>query len=47
MKEAIRWEQRFSNFVKAMDKLEQSVAYIQNNSPDEGKLDSVLGEMIR
>ena len=32
--------QRFSNFVKAMDKLQQSVAYIQHNVIDEEEPDN-------
>jgi hypothetical protein len=28
MEKDIRWEQRFSNYVKALDKLRQSVDYI-------------------
>lgn len=53
MKEDIRWEQRFSNFVKAIDKLQQSVAYIQHNIIDDEEpiddedLGFVLNEMIR
>jgi len=46
MEKDIRWEQRFSNFVKAMDKLQQSVEYIRHNIIDEG-LGFVLSEMIR
>lgn len=42
----IRWEQRFSNFIKAIDKLQQSVSYIVDNH-DEDDLDSVLDEMIK
>jgi len=49
----IRWEQRFSNYVKAVDKLEQSVKYIQHNFiDDEEELEDedfgfVMGEMIK
>lgn len=50
----IRWEQRFSNFVKALDKLSQSVNYIKRKySEDEDtainneELLSVLDEMIK
>ena len=50
----IRWEQRFSNFIKAIDKLQQSVDYIhkkfnENDSHNiDGKdLDIVLDEMIK
>jgi nucleotidyltransferase substrate binding protein (TIGR01987 family) len=50
----VRWEQRFSNFVKALDKLSQSVSYIKRKySEDEDtainseELLSVLDEMIK
>ncbi|MFZ6665810.1 nucleotidyltransferase substrate binding protein [Peijinzhouia sedimentorum] len=51
MEQDIRWEQRFSNFVKALHKLSQAVEYIKNNlleddHEDEG-LDYVLDEIIR
>ena len=48
-----RWEQRFSNYVKALLKLTQAVEYIQKNFIDENKsvddndLDYVLDEMIK
>jgi nucleotidyltransferase substrate binding protein (TIGR01987 family) len=54
--EDIRWEQRFSNFVKAMHKLEQSVQYIENeveedeiedNDEADEKYEIVLDEMIK
>jgi nucleotidyltransferase substrate binding protein (TIGR01987 family) len=49
MEEDIRWEQRFSNFVKELNKLEQSVDYInqliQANSPIENEV--VLSELIK
>ncbi len=35
MKQDIRWEQRFSNFVKALHKLSQAVEYIKHNFADE------------
>ena len=48
METDIRWEQRFSNFIKAVDKLEQSVLYIRKNfSSEESKYDEVLDEMIK
>lgn len=53
MEKDIRWEQRFSNFIKAMDKLQQSVEYIQHQIIDKNKpvekedLGIVLNEMIR
>jgi len=46
----IRWEQRFSNFTKAMDKLQQSVNYIHKNfeiENDEDVEDEILDEMIK
>jgi len=49
----IRWEQRFSNFLKALDKLQQSVDYINNSYPENedhdtsGKDQIVLDEMIK
>jgi nucleotidyltransferase substrate binding protein (TIGR01987 family) len=48
MQQDIRWEQRFSNYVKALNKLEQAVSYI-NNSLDSNNedLESVLDEMIK
>src|SRR5436190_21418084 len=48
METDIRWEQRFSNFLKAVDKLEQSVLYIRKNfSSEESQYDEVLDEMIK
>jgi len=46
----IRWEQRFSNYIKALEKMSQSVDYIRYNV--EGNLEGVengpvLSEMIR
>lgn len=50
----IRWEQRFSNFLKALDKLSQSVNYIKRKYSEEEdtainseELLSVLDEMIK
>lgn len=48
----IRWQQRFSNFLKAFTKLEQSIEYIQQNVIDDNLvsdevLDSVLNEMVK
>ncbi len=51
--EDIRWEQRFSNFNKAMSKLEESVEYINHNFIDgEDELESenlgyVVDELIK
>jgi nucleotidyltransferase substrate binding protein (TIGR01987 family) len=53
MEQDIRWQQRFSNFLKALEKLEQSVAYIHQNNNDEdetvddNKSNFVLDEMIK
>ena len=46
----IRWEQRFSNFTRAMDKLQQSVDYIHKNFEleNDGTIeDEILDEMIK
>jgi nucleotidyltransferase substrate binding protein (TIGR01987 family) len=49
MEEDIRWEQRYSNFIKALNKLEQSVEYINRlihaNNPIENEV--VLSELIK
>ncbi len=53
MEQDIRWEQRFSNFVKALRKLSQAVEYIKHHFVDEedptGESESgdVLDEMIK
>jgi nucleotidyltransferase substrate binding protein (TIGR01987 family) len=51
MEQDIRWEQRFSNFGKALHKLSQAVEYIKNNlleDDHEGEgLDYILDEIIR
>jgi nucleotidyltransferase substrate binding protein (TIGR01987 family) len=51
MEEGIRWEQRFSNYVKALKKLSQAVEYIKINLINEddpnGQSDFVLDEMIK
>jgi nucleotidyltransferase substrate binding protein (TIGR01987 family) len=47
----IRWEQRFSNYSKAMDKLQESVEFIQsshlNEITDEVEKLAVLDEMVK
>jgi nucleotidyltransferase substrate binding protein (TIGR01987 family) len=45
----IRWEQRFSNYIKALDKLRQSVEYIREHLEEEQSedLEDVLSEMIK
>ena len=52
MKHDIRWEQRFSNFVKALRKLSQAIEFIEQNSINGKELqdddsDFVLDEMIK
>lgn len=54
MEQDIRWQQRFSNYVKALLKLEQAIAYIEHNFIDEEEtelvsedLGYVLDEMIK
>lgn len=42
----IRWKQRFSNYVKALHKLEQAVLYVKENNHAE-KTILVLDEMIK
>lgn len=50
--EDIRWEQRFSNYVKALEKLRQSVEFIQQDFEDKktsfsNEEEVVLNEMIK
>lgn len=53
MEEDIRWQQRFSNYNKALHKLAEAVEYIKNmdaKDVDDGaasKLDEVLDEIIK
>ena len=50
MENDVRWEQRFSNFVKALKKLTESVAYIKQNIIEDEKNESsavVLTELIK
>lgn len=50
MTQDIRWEQRFSNFNKALAKLAQSVAYIKQNQEENNAAitgGDVLQEMVR
>jgi nucleotidyltransferase substrate binding protein (TIGR01987 family) len=51
MENDIRWQQRFSNFVKALTKLEQAVSYIKNDLINTEELNQksiiVLDEMIK
>lgn len=43
MEQDIRWEQRFSNFVKALNKLSQAVEYIKHNFNEK---DETINEVI-
>jgi len=47
MEQDIRWEQRLSNYRKALTKLSQSVEYIQKMNHINSELDVVLDEMIK
>ena len=49
MEQDIRWEQRFSNFEKALQKLDLAVKYIRQNilTADGENMDRTLDEMIR
>lgn len=52
MEQGIRWEQRFSNFLKALHKLSQAIDYIKKNfinedGPSDDNLGHVLDEMIK
>ena len=52
MKQDIRWEQRFSNYVKALDKLKQAIEYIKQNYIDDEPIENeevefVLDEIIK
>ncbi len=42
----IRWEQRFSNYKKALQKLEESVYFIKNDLSNQ-KEESVLNEIVK
>lgn len=45
MEQEVRWEQRFSNFVKALKKLSQAVNYIEQSVESDKK--EVLNEIIK
>lgn len=52
MEKDIRWEQRFSNYIKALDKLTQAVEYIKKNVSDKDPIEDeewgdVLDEIIK
>jgi nucleotidyltransferase substrate binding protein (TIGR01987 family) len=40
----IRWEQRFSNYRKALNKLSEAIQYIQNEFIELGVLDEIIKE---
>lgn len=45
-----RWKQRFSNYVRALDKLTQAVQYISNNqssASSDSPIEETLDEMIK
>ena len=44
-KKDIRWEQRFSNYNKALKKLSEAIGYVKNK-PKEEVLDEILKEGI-
>lgn len=46
MTQDVRWEQRFSNFIKALKKLEDAVAYIKHNYGDEDADPEDIGLLI-
>lgn len=45
----IRWKQRFSNFVKALNKLSEAVSYINSHFDNENRnqKDNVLDEIVK
>jgi nucleotidyltransferase substrate binding protein (TIGR01987 family) len=51
MEQDIRWEQRFSNYRKAVEKLRQAVKYIQDKFEEEdgeiNQAESVLDEVLK
>jgi len=48
MKQDIRWEQRFSNFLKAVHKMSQAVGYITDNMVDHDKKNAEIeAEIIK
>lgn len=48
MERDIRWIQRFSNYKKALEKLQQSIVYIREDyQNEEDNLDEVLNEMMK
>jgi nucleotidyltransferase substrate binding protein (TIGR01987 family) len=47
MTKDIRWEQRFSNFKRALKKLTESVEFIRSNLDEDQHVNEVLTEMIK
>jgi nucleotidyltransferase substrate binding protein (TIGR01987 family) len=51
--EDIRWEQRFSNYVKALDKLKRAVDYVnfnvdeEDSSEEEENLEYILNDLLK
>jgi uncharacterized protein YukE len=49
----VRWEQRFSNYCKALNKLEKAIRYIEDNFIDEDNPENrensgnILNDLIR
>lgn len=46
MSESVRWEQRFSNYKKALSRLKQAVEYIQMHRKEAAD-NSILNEIVR
>ena len=46
MEQDIRWEQRFSNFVKALQKHTEAIEYIKNNLKDESIVDIEFEDVL-
>jgi hypothetical protein len=44
MEEDIRWQQRFSNYTKAFDKLEEAVQYITNSKNENSNALEIIQE---
>jgi nucleotidyltransferase substrate binding protein (TIGR01987 family) len=45
--EDIRWEQRFSNFNKALKKLNEAIEYIEDNVDSNNNLNEILDDLIK
>lgn len=46
-KQDIRWQQRFSNYKKALQKLSEAVEFVKHNVDMHGNLNPVLDEIIK